>query len=135
MKAYEMFPGKSVTVFPSPDHEYYRLEVDGTDVTKAVDDYDMMPDATESCLFCREMPCCISVGEQLWNALDDRYLELMRSGKSPGQIRFGMYRLAHQHVNGWMGSGNRTPLPHCVVELIKSLSPDPNGEYVGFKEE
>lgn len=76
--------------------------------------YDMMPDRTDSCLFYR----C---------------LELLRTAKAAGMIRYGMYRVAHQHINGWLGKNNRTPLPHCVVEHIKALAPDPKGKYVGFR--
>lgn len=133
IKANDLYLGKSINILPSPDFDYYRLEVDGVDITQEVDEYDMMPDRRDSCLFCHESPCCIAVGEELWNLLDDRYLELFRASKSPGQIRYGMYRVAHQHINGWLGKHNRTPLPHCVVGHIKALAPDPKGKYVGFR--
>lgn len=65
IKAKDLYPDKTIDILPSPNFDYYRLEVDVVDITKEVEDYDMMPDRTESCLFCRETPCCIAVGEEL----------------------------------------------------------------------
>ncbi|CAG0896332.1 unnamed protein product, partial [Cyprideis torosa] len=45
------------------------------------------------------------------------------------RFRFGAYRMAAGILWGYMGRGNRRPLPSCVQAYIRSLYPDPQGEY------
>lgn len=51
------------------------------------------------------------------------------------------YRLvAYRMVTEWalkgekLGKGHRRVLPSCVVDLIRTKYPSPNGQYQGFKE-
>ncbi|XP_071989151.1 P2X purinoceptor 7-like [Engystomops pustulosus] len=43
------------------------------------------------------------------------------------------YRAFTAWVHGYLGMGNRRPIPSCVVHLVRSAFPDPNNEYMGYK--
>ncbi|XP_044130704.1 uncharacterized protein LOC122923908 [Bufo gargarizans] len=44
------------------------------------------------------------------------------------------YRSFTAWVHGYLGIGNRRPIPSCVVNKVRTCFPDPDSEYTGFKE-
>ncbi|XP_044133104.1 P2X purinoceptor 7-like [Bufo gargarizans] len=44
------------------------------------------------------------------------------------------YRFFTTWVHGYLGVGNRKPIPSCAVYLIRNTFPDPEDHYMGFKE-
>ncbi|XP_040276263.1 uncharacterized protein LOC120991534 [Bufo bufo] len=50
------------------------------------------------------------------------------------QRRKTAYRFFTTWVHGYLGVGNRKPIPSCAVYLIRSTFPDPEERYMGFKE-
>ncbi|XP_044125210.1 uncharacterized protein LOC122920065 [Bufo gargarizans] len=44
------------------------------------------------------------------------------------------YRFFTTWVHGYLGVGNRKPIPSCAVYLIQNTFPDPEDHYMGFKE-
>jgi len=57
----------------------------------------------------------------------------VQAGVGANEMRFAAYRLAARELFGVLRTGDRRPLPPCVVAAIKRLFPDPMGQYVGFK--
>lgn len=43
------------------------------------------------------------------------------------------YRGFTAWIHGYLGIGNRRPIPSCVVKKVRSAFPDPQGQYVGFR--
>lgn len=52
------------------------------------------------------------------------------------QLRFTAYRqyTAWVHYYEKLGKGKRLVIPACVVKKIRLMFPDPNDNYVGFKD-
>ena len=48
--------------------------------------------------------------------------------------RKSMYRMFTYLKYGHLGRGVRIPIPECVLTKIQEIYPDPDGEYMGFKE-
>ncbi|XP_072006292.1 uncharacterized protein [Engystomops pustulosus] len=48
-------------------------------------------------------------------------------------LRWACYVKVTNLVYGFLGQGNRIPLPSCVVNKIRDIYPDPNATYTGFK--
>jgi hypothetical protein len=46
--------------------------------------------------------------------------------------RFAAYQMYTRVKHGYLGKGNRTPLPKCVTDYIRSNFPDKENCYVGF---
>jgi hypothetical protein len=47
--------------------------------------------------------------------------------------RFAAYRTYARVKYGYLGKGNRKPLPLCVTNGIRDNFPDPQSVYVGFQ--
>jgi hypothetical protein len=45
---------------------------------------------------------------------------------------FAAYQMYTRIKHGYLGRGNRTPLPKCVSDNIRNNFPDCNNYYVGF---
>ena len=67
----------------------------------------------------------------LWDVTS---LVLVGDELRPENKRFQLYRMIFQYMHGYAGKGVRIRLPDCCVKYVRSLYPDPNGEYTGFKE-
>jgi hypothetical protein len=48
------------------------------------------------------------------------------------QCRFAAYQMYTHTKLGYLGKGNRVPLPLCVSDAVRKNFPDPNHSYVGF---
>jgi len=48
------------------------------------------------------------------------------------QYRFAAYQMYTRAKLGYLGKGNRVPLPLCVSDAVRNNFPDPNHSYVGF---
>ena len=82
-----------------------------------------------TCVSCGSSPC-------EWHIFGNeiRLLASDNAGHTDKQMRFMLYREFTRLKWGHLGRNIRRPLPECILEEIKSLFPDSDGEYVGFKE-
>ncbi|XP_077320610.1 P2X purinoceptor 7-like [Lithobates pipiens] len=48
-------------------------------------------------------------------------------------LRKTSYKAFTAWIHGYLGKGNRRPIPSCAVHAVRAAFPDPDGEYVGFK--
>ncbi|XP_073488997.1 P2X purinoceptor 7-like [Aquarana catesbeiana] len=48
-------------------------------------------------------------------------------------LRKTAYKSFTAWIHGYLGKGNRRPIPSCAVHAVRTAFPDPDGEYVGFK--
>jgi hypothetical protein len=95
------------------------------------EDTDEISTSQHPCKFCDAFPCVLDQG--LYTSLNMEYDDRLRDTcLTNGQIRFYLYRHASSWIHGYLGKGIRRELPQCVRDLIRSLSPDPDGNYVGF---
>jgi hypothetical protein len=93
------------------------------------------------CDLCNQTPCFLlqvdpefSQDSNLMELLSETGDELVHEGKSSREIRYELYRIATKFVNGYLGKGNRVPLPPCVIGDIKDSFPASAGTtYTGFK--
>jgi hypothetical protein len=93
------------------------------------------------CDLCNQTPCFLlqvdpefSQDSNLMELLSETGDELVHEGKSSREIRYKLYRIATKFVNGYLGKGNRVPLPPCVIGDIKDSFPASVGTtYTGFK--
>ena len=83
------------------------------------------------CELCGQSPCdWISFGDQIIEECD----EMMDQNLPTNQIRFHAYRLYTQLRFGVLHKHDRRPLPVCVCGEIMDSYPDPNHQYVGFRD-
>ncbi|XP_069810670.1 P2X purinoceptor 7-like [Dendropsophus ebraccatus] len=47
-------------------------------------------------------------------------------------IRKACYKSFSSWIHGYLGHGNRRPIPSCAVGKIRETYPDPDGMYTGF---
>ena len=52
----------------------------------------------------------------------------------PANYRYHAYRSYINFVYGHLGKGNRRVIPACVVTYIRTKWPDPEGNYIGYRE-
>jgi len=89
--------------------------------------YNEWPIRCESCL---EQPCVVVQSKDFFiEAATKKLLE----NTSNKQVRFFLYRMFSQKINGYLGAKTRRRLPECVMEFIRHYFPDPDGIYVGYK--
>ena len=50
-------------------------------------------------------------------------------------IRKECYQIFIRMHHGFLGKGKRKKIPECVLNCIRCLYPDDDGEYMGFKDE
>jgi len=87
------------------------------------------------CDFCNGTPCDWSLyGQSIVESVQgtistSHSTNLSSINKSR---RFAAYRLYTRVKHGYLGKGNRTPLPKCVTDYIRSIFPDKEDSYVGF---
>ncbi|XP_040178384.1 P2X purinoceptor 7-like [Rana temporaria] len=48
-------------------------------------------------------------------------------------LRKTSYKYFTSWIHGYLGKGNRRPIPSCAVHAVRTAFPDPEGLYVGFK--
>ncbi len=83
------------------------------------------------CIFCRHSHCQVNIH---YRFLRNAERELSRSpSNSASNIRFQLYSKYIDKVYGTLSKDDRRPIPLCVTELIRSLSPDKKGRYSGFR--
>ncbi|XP_068137476.1 uncharacterized protein [Hyperolius riggenbachi] len=59
---------------------------------------------------------------------------LNRSQKDANRsYRKASYRAFTGFAHGFLGRGNRRPIPACVVKKVREAFPDPDGQYMGYK--
>ena len=79
-----------------------------------------------SCNHCHSDPCHRVLHEDLF-----RSYSALLGDVAPNVARRNLYQAYTYAVHGRLGRGNRVVIPDCVVELIRELFPDPDGEYMG----
>jgi len=87
------------------------------------------------CEHCKEEPCD-------WNLHGPTIVQSVRSSHGITQClesislnktsRFAAYSMYARVKLGFLGKGNRKPLPACVTNGIRANFPDPSNTYVGF---
>lgn len=81
------------------------------------------------CKRCNSCPCVWDVHRQ------QVLLEIENNQPSSDKAcRFKCYRLFSRALRGVLGVGERMQLPDCVVDGVRSVYPDKNSEYVGFRD-
>ncbi|OCT82211.1 hypothetical protein XELAEV_18024724mg [Xenopus laevis] len=112
-----------------------------------------MPTVDES-LCCREIhnfqqfldqerKCITHNQDMLRHCLDSHLLEFMIKfrGRTSArtfrihynrEMRKAAYRAFTTWTHGFLGANLRIPIPSCVVHLVRSTFPDPQGQYMGF---
>jgi hypothetical protein len=92
-------------------------------------------DVVGLCNHCEEDPCD-------WSTLGRTIVESVRAEHSSTTLegatanksyRFAAYRTYARVKFGYLGKGNRKPLPICVTKGIRDNFPDPQCAYVGFQ--
>ena len=94
---------------------------------------------------CRRRDCCITDLEAFETiALDISVLSVAILNRceitaddpeyTPRSYRKAAYRQFIVWQNGYLGPGNRRPVPACVVWAIRDRFPEPSGLYLGFRE-
>jgi hypothetical protein len=87
------------------------------------------------CNHCKQDPC-------EWSSLGRIIVEAVRAENTATtgdravankSYRFAAYRTYARVKYGYLGKGNRKPLPHCVTNGIRDNFPDPMCAYVGFQ--
>ncbi|KAG9485339.1 hypothetical protein GDO78_008426 [Eleutherodactylus coqui] len=53
--------------------------------------------------------------------------------KSSRVMRIGAYRSYTAWIHGFLGKHKRIPIPSCVIQAIRTVYPDPHGNYTGFQ--
>lgn len=48
------------------------------------------------------------------------------------RMRHAAYRAATMYRHGYLGAGNRQPVPSCCVLSIRRHFPDPSNHYTGY---
>lgn len=93
---------------------------------------------------CHRRDCCITTLEAfeaitldvsvLWVAIVNR-CEVTGDDaeETPSNFRKAAYRQYTVWKNGYLGAGNRRPVPACVVWAIRDRFPEPSGVYLGFR--
>ena len=94
---------------------------------KIQDEVDTLP-----CEFCDVSPCdWSSVGRDIVTVIDD--MCNTHSTASNSQKRYYAYCAFAALKWGYLGKDNRRRIPECVQSAVQVAFPDPNGNYVGFK--
>ncbi|KAE8576666.1 hypothetical protein XENTR_v10004277 [Xenopus tropicalis] len=80
--------------------------------------------------------CITQVNELLQLCSEEKILE--NTGRNVEQVtNMFMRRAAYRNISDWihgsLGSGNRIPLPSCVVQLVRRRYPEPDANYMGFQ--
>ena len=85
----------------------------------------------DECKYCGDNPCCfIELKPHLMSML-----LIHGETKTNNQMRYYMYTEMTKFIHGpGLGKGVRRKLPHCMEQAIKSLAPDKDKKYTGFKE-
>ena len=87
---------------------------------------------TNPCEFCDVSPCDWSVvGRDIVSVIDDMCKN--HSAGSNSQKRYYAYCAYAALKWGYLGKDNRRRIPECVQNAVRGAYPDPNGNYVGFK--
>jgi hypothetical protein len=86
------------------------------------------------CNYCQEDPCDWSLlGRTIVDSVRaDHQADTMDEGMRNKTYRYAAYRTYAQVKYGYLGKGNRKPLPLCVTNGIRDTFPDPHSIYVGF---
>lgn len=64
--------------------------------------------------------------------IDDEFQDILC--RRSNEIRKAFYGMFVQLWLGYQGKGVRTPLPACVVQGVRSVFPDEDGAYMGYRE-
>ena len=83
------------------------------------------------CNHCDSDPCHREAYEQMLRGEGD----ILDANLPPNTARRMLYRSYVRAVHGLLGHGNRVRVPPCVRVLIRDIFPDPNGAYMGHKDE
>jgi hypothetical protein len=84
---------------------------------------------------CGECGCSPCIFRQEYESLMDLCEVNEKMGKNNKEMRFILYKHMSRVLFGYLGRGNRKPLPACVVREIHDHYPKPDNEkYVGFQE-
>ncbi len=83
------------------------------------------------CIFCCHSQCQVNIH---YCFLRNVERELSKSpSNSANKIQFQLYSKYINKIYGTLSKDDRRPIPLCVTELIRSLSPDETGWYTGFR--
>ena len=83
------------------------------------------------CNHCDNDPCHREVYEQMLRSEGD----VLDANVPPNTARRMLYRSYVRAIHGILGHGNRVRVPPCVRGLVRDLFPDPDGAYMGHKDE
>jgi hypothetical protein len=83
------------------------------------------------CNHCDNDPCHREVYEQMLRSEGD----VLDANFPPNTARRMLYRSYVRAIHGILGHGNRVRVPPCVRGLIRDIFPDPDGAYMGHKDE
>lgn len=96
------------------------------------------------CEICGSAPCeWLEYGQDIKNAATSRYSRNIPYSKaldsdgnsiSNSEVQKELYQLFTYMKFGHLGRGVRIPIAYCVVREIRSLFPEVDGNYMGFKE-
>ena len=92
-------------------------------------------DIESYCKDCKATPCEWQLyGKTIYDAVLVYFTNCSPSDISTRNksCRFSAYQMYTRAKHGYLGKGNRTPIPSCVVRYIRKNFPDTNDKYVGF---
>jgi hypothetical protein len=83
-----------------------------------------------SCKHCNHDPCHGIEFDEMLRGAFDAFPE-----DTPANVaRRLLYSTYVRAVNGFLGRNVRVKVPSCVLGLVREISPDPAGEYMGHKD-
>ena len=101
----------------------------------------MSDDELDFCVLCGRSPCVWEMDrQQMVDAFNRRYGEIPVEGsveerrEAQKERRHYMYRFYINLMYGILGRRVRVQLPECITGRIRRLAPDPNSNYVGFRD-
>ncbi|XP_069841380.1 uncharacterized protein [Dendropsophus ebraccatus] len=70
---------------------------------------------------------------QHYLSMSDRVTTNIMRRDGNRNYRWIAYRSFSALIYGYLGDGNRVPIPSCVVNAIRVKYPSPDGQYIGFQ--